>query len=132
MRPGHLTRSDGFPTFRPVSSLTAITLRGMRFHALVGVLPHERELAQPLEVDLTAWVPARGDTVLDYRALYAAAAEPALAGHGYLEELAEAIATAALDLPGVERVSVAVRKPHVALPGPLDYAEIRVERGRDD
>lgn len=104
----------------------------MRFHALVGVLPHERELPQPLEVDLTAWVPGRGADVLDYRALYAAAAEPALAGHGYLEELAEAVAGATLALPGVERVTVAVRKPHVALPGPLDYAEIRVERSHDE
>ena len=104
----------------------------MRFHVLVGVLPHERELPQPLEMDLTAWVPGRGAAVLDYRALYAAAAEPALAGHGYLEELAEAVVDATLALPGVERVSVAVRKPNVALPGPLEYAEIRLERNRDE
>jgi dihydroneopterin aldolase len=114
-----------------VSRLVAITLRGMRFHAVVGILPHERELAQPLEVDLTVWVARGGGGVLDYRALYGAAAEPSLAGHGYLEALAEAIMTAALALPGVARAEVAVRKPHVALPGPLDHAEIRLEGRRD-
>ena len=29
-----------------------ITLRAMRFHALVGILPHERTTPQPIEVDL--------------------------------------------------------------------------------
>ena len=49
----------------------AITLAGMRFHARVGVLPHERELPQPLEVDLTVHLVAESDEVLDYRRLYA-------------------------------------------------------------
>jgi hypothetical protein len=31
-------------------------------------------------------------------------------------------------VPGVGGVRVAVRKPHVALPGPLAYAEVVVER----
>ena len=31
-----------------------ITLAGMRFHALVGVLAHEREIVQPLEADVAA------------------------------------------------------------------------------
>ena len=34
-----------------------ITLRAMRFHALVGILPHERELEQPIEIDVTAMLP---------------------------------------------------------------------------
>jgi dihydroneopterin aldolase len=109
----------------------AISLHGMRFHALVGVLPHERELPQPLEVDLTAWVPASDDSPLDYRALYALAERAVARGHGYLEELASGLAGDTLALPGVQRVSVAVRKPHVALPGPLAYAEVRLERGTD-
>ena len=104
----------------------------MRFHALVGILPHERELAQPLEVDLTAWVPGDSSAPLDYRELYALTQRVATAGHGYLEEIATAVADAALALARVERVAVAVRKPHVALPGPLAYAEVRLERGRDD
>jgi dihydroneopterin aldolase len=49
----------------------AITLTGMRFHVRVGVLPHERELAQPLELDLTVELAAGSAAVLDYRTLYA-------------------------------------------------------------
>jgi dihydroneopterin aldolase len=106
-----------------------ISLRGMRFHALIGVLPHEREHPQPLEVDLSAWI--SGSEILDYRALYddvraAVAAQPLR----YLEDVAQAIATRALGHPAVERVRVAVRKPHVALGGPLDHAEVSITRER--
>jgi dihydroneopterin aldolase len=104
----------------------------MRFHTLVGILPHEREVPQPLEVDLTAWVPSDGATRVDYRELYAAAARAALEGHGLLEELAEKLADDALAMAGVERVAVTVRKPHVALPGPLACAEVRLERARHE
>ncbi len=110
-----------------------VTLRGMRFHALVGVLPHEAEYAQPLEVDVTASVERdRGAAdVLDYRLLYEAAAGEVAAGPiGYIERLAEQIAARTLALGGVRRADVTVRKPHVALPGPLACAEVRVSRSR--
>lgn len=113
-------------------STVAITLRAMRFHTLVGILPHERELPQPIEVDVTAWVPDGVDAPLDYRELHARAAREAAAGHRYLEQLADALAGAVLADRRVSRVSVAVRKPHVALPGPLAAAEVRLERARDD
>lgn len=105
----------------------------MRFHSRVGILPHERELAQPVEVDVTVWLaPAArgGGGVLDYRELYALAADVLAGEPRYLEEAAEAIAGGALRLPRAARVRVAVRKPHVALPGPLAHAEIVVERER--
>lgn len=106
-----------------------VTLRGMRFHVRVGVLPHERELAQPLEIDVEADV-ASG-LVLDYRSLYdEVAAVTAAQPLEYLESIAEAIASRALALPGVARTVVRVRKPHVALGGPLDHAEIAIERER--
>ena len=112
-------------------TLDEITLRGMRFHALVGVLPHEREHPQPLEVDLTAWV-VRGQPIVDYRRLYArvrdAVDSPSLL---YLEELAESIASRVMGEDAVQRVRVAVRKPHVAIGGPLDYAEVAIERDRN-
>lgn len=98
----------------------------MRFHTLVGILPHERALPQPLEVDLTAWV--IGQSPLDYRALYDMTAAVAGRGTGYLEELADALASEVLAAGGVSRVEVAVRKPHVALPGPLAHAEVRLDR----
>jgi dihydroneopterin aldolase len=100
----------------------------MRFHALVGVLPHERELPQPIEIDLTVHV--TGDMVLDYGRLYEAAARVmAAAPIDYLEEIGDRIADAALALAASVRVvRVAVRKPHVALAGSLAYAEVVVER----
>jgi dihydroneopterin aldolase len=111
-----------------------ITLAGMRFHALVGVLAHERELPQPLEVDLAVRLTSamRGDVpTLDYRAVYDVARRVVAAGPlDYLERTAERIAAGALALDGVIGVRVAVRKPHVALGGPLAYAQVVVDRER--
>lgn len=105
----------------------------MRFHARIGVLPHEREIAQPVEVDLTVWVEPNaggGGDVVDYRGLYAVAAEALGDRHvRFLEEVAERVAEGALATPRVVGTRVAVRKPHVALPGPLAYAQVVVERG---
>ena len=107
----------------------------MRFHSRVGILPHEREHPQPIEIDLTVWRvrdgTASADAVLDYRRLYdltmlVVASEP-----GYLEEIGDQISEQVMHTFGVERVRVAVRKPNVALPGPLAYAEVVVERRRD-
>ena len=108
-----------------------ISLVGMRFHVRVGILPHERDLAQPLEIDLAVTRSADARGVLDYRTLYALAADQAKREPlDYLEELGVAIADGALELDGVAHVRVAVRKPHVMLDGPLRYAEIVVERSR--
>jgi dihydroneopterin aldolase len=110
-----------------------VTLKGMRFHTRVGVLPHESEVAQPVEVDVSvevdaAWV-APG--VVDYSALYTGVAEVMGARHiNYLEEAAERIAARVLGIPGVVVAHVAVRKPHVALPGHLAYAEVEITRPR--
>jgi 7,8-dihydroneopterin aldolase/epimerase/oxygenase len=110
---------------------TEITLRAMRFHALVGILPHEREHPQPIEIDLTVTV-GDGDAVVDYRRLYEATSEVVRSGHiDFLEDIAERVAAGALAASDrVSRASVAVRKPHVALGGPLAYAEVRIDRLR--
>lgn len=107
-----------------------VTLRGMRFQTLVGILPHEQEIAQPLEVDLTVWAAARG-IVVDYRGLYDMVAS--IVGSGpidYLETAGARIAESAVAMPGVGRARVALRKPNVALPGPLRHAEVVVTRTR--
>ena len=107
----------------------SITLAGMRFHARVGVLTHERDLPQPLEVDLTVWRVPHARTLLDYRELYAAVAE--VLGREpirFLEDVADEVATRVLALRGASRVRVTVRKPHVMLPGPLHHAEVVLER----
>ncbi|HEX3868171.1 MAG TPA: dihydroneopterin aldolase [Gemmatimonadaceae bacterium] len=107
-----------------------ISLRGMRFHALVGILPHERTLPQPIEVDLTA--KATDGEVIDYRALYDLTASVfSVYSIDYLEEIGDRIASGVLaHSPRIRSVRVAVRKPHVSLPGPVDHAEVVVERGR--
>ena len=109
-----------------------ITLRAMRFHALVGILPHERELAQPIEVDVTARLAEEGDGIVDYRRMYEATAAVFSAGPiDFLEEIAERVASALFaDHQRIAAVRVAVRKPHVALGGPLAYAEVTVDRTR--
>lgn len=113
------------------SESDAIMLHGMRFHTLIGVLPHEREHAQPVEIDLTAWV-SKTEKAVDYRRLYAGVREaveaPSLL---YLEDLAESIATKSLGEAAVQRVRVVVRKPHAALGGPLNYAAVSIVREKD-
>src|SRR5688500_34343 len=108
----------------------------MRFHTLVGVLPHEALFPQPLDVDVTVWLDGPGEGAaqapLDYRQLYAAIADTVNASPiGYLEELVQRAARSVLALGPVARVRIAARKPHVALPGPLAWAEVTVEQDRD-
>src|SRR5688500_19081734 len=68
-----------------------VTLKGMRFHARIGVLPHEAEIAQSIEVDASLWV-RRGDThltsrdIVDYRRVYALVAGVGTGGHSNLLE----------------------------------------------
>jgi dihydroneopterin aldolase len=113
-------------------SSVVISLIGMRFQARVGILPHERVHAQPLEIDVAVTRSPEEPGVLDYRRLYALTAERvAREPLDYLEDIAVSIAGAALGLAGVTHARVAVRKPHVALDGPLAYAEVVVERERD-
>ncbi|HET7612529.1 MAG TPA: dihydroneopterin aldolase [Gemmatimonadaceae bacterium] len=113
-----------------------VTLKAMRFHARIGVLPHEAEIAQSIEVDASLWVRRGGakpttKDIVDYRRVYDLVAEVVTRGHiNFLEEAGERIAERALQVPLVERVRIAVRKPNVALPGPLAYAEVALERER--
>lgn len=109
-----------------------VTLAGMRFHARVGILDHEQALPQPLEVDVTVRRYAHSDDVLDYREVYRRTRDRfERQPLDYLEGIASDIADSLLALDGVMSVRVAVRKPHVMLEGPLEYAEIVVERQRD-
>jgi dihydroneopterin aldolase len=111
----------------------AVTLAGLRFHVRVGILPHERELPQPIELDVTAW-PAgprrgRGGRLRLPRALRRGRGrgwpgEPL----SYLEDVAADVADRVLAGGAAGRVRVAVRKPHVAMPGPVAYAEVVLER----
>lgn len=123
-----------------VTTRDSITLKGMRFHTLVGVLPHEQQIPQPLELDLTIWRSLRDvgvsdspRTLLDYRDLYQLVADTVgQSHHRLLEALCERIAQRALALAGVLEVRVAARKPHAPIEGPLDCVEVVLERAHHD
>lgn len=113
------------------TSTVEINLAAMRFYVRVGILPHERELKQPLEVDLTVRLLPAATNVVDYRALYELTREVVESGQlEYLEQIGGDVASRVLTIADVASVRVAVRKPHVALGGPLAYAEVVVERAR--
>lgn len=115
-----------------------IELRGLRFGAVVGVLPAEREGPQPLELDLDVHVDlsAAGasddlaDTV-DYAvvcdlAVAAASSEPYL-----LENLASRIASAVLGAdPRIDAVDVALRKLRPPVAHDLATSGVRIRRGQ--
>jgi dihydroneopterin aldolase len=107
----------------------------MRFHSRVGILPHERDHPQPIEIDLTVWRTRDGaaslETVLDYRRLYELTTLVVAREPRFLEEIGDEIADQVMRSYGAYQVRVAVRKPNVALPGPLAHAEVVIERRRD-
>jgi dihydroneopterin aldolase len=103
----------------------------MRFHVRIGILPHEREHPQSLEIDLSVTRDDAASGVLDYRTLYALANDRvAHEPLDYLEDVATTLADRAVALDGVTSARVAVRKPQVLLGGPLSHAEVVVERAR--
>ena len=116
-----------------------IEVRDLRVTGVHGVLPEERERAQPFSVDLVAWVDLEAaqhsdelaDTV-DYGALAQTAAD-VVAGRSYrlLEALAGRLATALLIVdPRIEAVEVTVRKLHPPLPLDVGSTGVRVRRSR--
>jgi 7,8-dihydroneopterin aldolase/epimerase/oxygenase len=122
-----------------VAPSESVSLRGMRFYVLVGILPHEQVHPQPIEVDVTVWRAPRADDdvagddeeVIDYRDLYdVVAGRVTAAPLRFLEDVARTLVGDLLARPYVRRARVAVRKPHVPLPGPLAYAEVVVDSGR--
>jgi dihydroneopterin aldolase len=118
-----------------------IELRGLRAVGTHGVLPEERERAQPFEVDVdieTALVAAGlsddlGDTV-DYGAVSVAIAEVVGGAHADLmEHLAARIVTAVFAVAGTraESVAVTVRKLRPPVPVDLSTAAVSIVRRRD-
>jgi dihydroneopterin aldolase len=115
-----------------------IELRGLRAVGAHGVLPEERERAQPFEVDIDIEVDlsAAGATddlsdTLDYGAL-AAAAEKVVATehHALLERLAHRIAEEVGGDPRVSAVRVSIRKLRPPVPLDLATAGVTVTRVR--
>jgi dihydroneopterin aldolase len=117
-----------------------IELRGLRLSGIVGVLPHERVQAQPLELDLDLHLdvaPAAAsddltDTV-DYGAVCnAVEAVVTTTQFQLLEALATAVADAVLAVDAqVHQVTIAVRKLEPPTSQQLATSGVRVTRGRE-
>jgi dihydroneopterin aldolase len=116
-----------------------IEIRDLRVMGVHGVLPEERDRAQPFAVDIVAWVDMEqaqhsddlADTV-DYGALAQVAAD-VVGGRSYrlLEALAGRLAGALLIVdPRIEAVEVAVRKLHPPLALDVASTGVRVRRAR--
>jgi dihydroneopterin aldolase len=116
-----------------------IFLDGMVFQARHGVHDREKVNAQRFEVDVELLLdlqPAGLEDdlarTLDYGRVYETVRTIVESTtFNLIEALAEAIAHELLsDFPGLEEVTVRVRKPEVQLGGPLNFAGVQVRRRR--
>jgi 7,8-dihydroneopterin aldolase/epimerase/oxygenase len=116
-----------------------IEILDLRVTGTHGVLPEERDRAQPFSVDIVAWVDMEAaqqsddlaDTV-DYGALAQTAAD-VVAGRSYLllEALTGRLASALLIVdPRLEAVEVTVRKLLPPLPLHVGSTGVKVRRTR--
>jgi dihydroneopterin aldolase len=116
-----------------------IEIRNLRVVGVHGVLPEERERAQPFSLDIVAWVDtaeaqrtdALADTV-DYGALAQVAADVvSQRSYRLLEALAGRLADALLITdPRLEAVEVTVRKLRPPLALDVGSTGVRVLRSR--
>jgi dihydroneopterin aldolase len=116
-----------------------ILLSGLEFFGRHGCHNAERELGQrfliDIEIECDLRAAGEADDIVesvDYVALYDKAKE-LVEGEpvSLLETLAHRIAMFALENERVQSAWVRVRKPHIALPGRLDYVGVEVTRERD-
>jgi dihydroneopterin aldolase/2-amino-4-hydroxy-6-hydroxymethyldihydropteridine diphosphokinase len=123
---------------RPVSDRIDIT--GLRVTTIVGALPHEREIAQPLQIDLSLEVDLTdagisdelGDTVN-----YGAVADEVAAlvserKDVLLERLAAAIAETVLSFDRVDAVDVVLTKLRPPIAVDATATAVRIRRSRAD
>jgi dihydroneopterin aldolase len=113
-----------------------IEVRGLRVLALCGVLPEERERAQPFEIDLDveADLSSAGrtddlDDTIDYGRLCADVEAVAdKEQFGLLERFAQRVAEVVLADPKVDAVTVSIRKLRPPVPQHLDTSGVRIRR----
>ena len=118
-----------------------IFLRGMRFMACHGVLPHEREIPQSFEVDVELGLSLRaagesddlGDTV-NYAKVYRTVSSIMNGGPKQLiESLAEELADDLLrDFDSLRWVRVTVHKPTAPIDGVFSDVGVTILRRRKD
>lgn len=112
-----------------------IELAGLRLEGRHGVFDEERESLQPFVYDVELEVDephADGlEQTVDYREVVALIREVSHSRQfKLLETLAATLADALLARYPARRVAVRVRKPHVQLGLPVDYAAASVRRER--
>lgn len=122
------------------SPLDRIEVRGLVVTTMVGVLAHEREIAQPVRVDLDLYVDLRDagrtDDLAD-TANYGDVAERVAnvvreAKDVLLERLADRVAETVVALDRVEAVDVTVTKLRPPIPEQLESTAVRIRRHRSD
>ncbi|MEK7292900.1 MAG: dihydroneopterin aldolase [Actinomycetota bacterium] len=117
-----------------------IEIRGLLVTTVVGVLPHERTMAQPLRIDLDLFVDLRDagrtDELTDtanYGTVAERVAEVVRASKDLLlERLADRVAQMVLRIDRVETVDVTVTKLRPPVPEQLESTAVRIRRHRGD
>ena len=116
-----------------------IFLRGMRFMACHGVLPHEREIPQPFEVDVELGLSLRAagesdnlDDTMNYAKVYHTVSSIMDgAPKQLIEALAEEIADDLLrDFDSLRWVRVTVHKPAAPIEGMFSDVGVTILRRR--
>ena len=116
-----------------------IEIRGLRALGIIGVLPEERERAQPFEVDFdleadlssAGATDALGDTIDYGRAVAVAEQVVRTERHQLLERVAQRVADDLLALDRVAAVRVTVRKLRPPLPQDVATSAVTIVRRRD-
>lgn len=118
-----------------------ININNMRFHTYNGVLPEERKLGQPLEIDCQLSYPIESrvkhdtlDETVNYAAVYETVKE-FVTDHSFnlIESVANQLKETILNkYPAVTAVKLRVRKYAVPIDGTFDNVEVEVAGGRDE
>jgi dihydroneopterin aldolase / 2-amino-4-hydroxy-6-hydroxymethyldihydropteridine diphosphokinase len=115
-----------------------IELRGLRLMTIIGVLDHERQGAQPLELDITMHVDLTDacqsdelDDTVNYGDMCETIEKVAAQQHDLLlERFAGRVAEAVLEQPRVEAVDVVVRKLRPPVASALETSGVAIHRTR--
>lgn len=115
-----------------------IILAGLRFEGRHGATAEERELPQPIELDVELWLDlstaGRSDDLaatVDYGPVIALCRDVVeRRSFRLLEAIAEAAATAILRDTSAQSVVVRVRKPTVPVEADLDSVGVEIQRDR--
>lgn len=117
-----------------------IVLRGIRLFGRHGVLPEEKTLGQRFVVNISigtcskkAGESDRLEDTVNYANVFRIAKDIVQGpSRNLIEKVAEEIAESVLhEERTAGDIIVEVKKPHVALPGELDYAGVEIYRRRD-